>query len=116
MSELDWAKGEVKAGTDHENTTKALQILADASANLALRPNLQDDDFFAKLLECFSKTAIPSETSFDPDLLRNILRCMGNLVADNGKSINPGLFGQHSHVAQRTTDLWSFQIKNTWTP
>lgn len=83
MSDLQWAKAEI-ASTDCHDTATALQILADASANLELRPQIQDGPFFKELLACFSR--VSSMTSPETALLRNSLRCVGNLVADNGGS------------------------------
>ncbi|KAG9526166.1 hypothetical protein KCV07_g566, partial [Aureobasidium melanogenum] len=85
MSEFEWAQS-VLDGDDRpslSNIAKALQILADSSADPVLRSRMQDVSF-QQLLSLFSGLAASSEQeSSDPSLWRNLLRCIGNMIADN---------------------------------
>jgi hypothetical protein len=87
MSEFEWAQSMLD-GDDRpslSNIAKALQILADSSADPTLRSRMQDVSF-QQFLSLFSGLAASSEQeSSDPTLWRNLLRCIGNMIADNGK-------------------------------
>ncbi|KAI4716088.1 hypothetical protein E4T48_07749 [Aureobasidium sp. EXF-10727] len=85
MSDFDWAQSVLDADErpSLSNIAKALQILADSSADPVLRPRMQDVSF-QQLLSLFSGLAVSSEQdASDPTLWRNLLRCIGNMIADN---------------------------------
>ncbi|THZ69978.1 hypothetical protein D6C85_06292 [Aureobasidium pullulans] len=87
MADFDWAQSVLDADErpSLSNIAKALQILADSSANPELRSRMQDVSF-QQLLSLFSGLAVSSEEeSSDQTLWRNLLRCIGNMIADNGK-------------------------------
>lgn len=71
---------------DQNTASGALQVIADASANLDLRSQIQDDHLFSRLLSLFSSYAgSTGEALSDVSFWKNLLRCIGNLIADNGK-------------------------------
>ncbi|THY20107.1 hypothetical protein D6D02_02021, partial [Aureobasidium pullulans] len=85
MADFDWAQSVLDADErpSLSNIAKALQILADSSANPELRSRMQDVSF-QQLLSLFSGLAVSSEEeSSDQTLWRNLLRCIGNMIADN---------------------------------
>ncbi|KAG9593954.1 hypothetical protein KCU77_g6359, partial [Aureobasidium melanogenum] len=85
MSEFEWAQSVLDADErpSLSNIAKALQILADSSADPLLRSRMQDVSF-QQFLSLFSGLAASSEQeSSDPTLWRNLLRCIGNMIADN---------------------------------
>jgi len=87
MADFDWAQSVLDADErpSLSNIAKALQILAGSSANPELRSRMQDVSF-QQLLSLFSGLAVSSEEeSSDQTLWRNLLRCVGNMIADNGK-------------------------------
>ena len=87
MADFDWAQSVLDADErpSLSNIAKALQILADSSANPELRSRMQDVSF-QQLLSLFSGLVVSSEEeSSDQILWRNLLRCIGNMIADNGK-------------------------------
>ncbi|KAH0368648.1 hypothetical protein KCU65_g3850, partial [Aureobasidium melanogenum] len=85
MSDFEWAQSVLDAEErpSLSNIAKALQILADSSADPILRSRMQDVSF-QQFLSLFSGLAASSEQeSSDPTLWRNLLRCIGNMIADN---------------------------------
>lgn len=87
MFDFEWAQSVLDAEErpSLSNIAKALQILADSSADPVLRSRMQDVSF-QQLLSLFSGFAVSSEQeSSNPTLWRNLLRCIGNMIADNGK-------------------------------
>ncbi|KAG9944200.1 hypothetical protein KCU85_g8087, partial [Aureobasidium melanogenum] len=85
MSDFEWAQSVLDAEErpSLSNIAKALQILADSSADPVLRSRMQDVSF-QQFLSLFSGLAASSEQeSSDPTLWRNLLRCIGNMIADN---------------------------------
>lgn len=71
--------------TNETEIERALDILASASADTESKRSLQDESFFEKLLDVLIK-GYPSDQP-PPRPSRNLLRCIGNLLADNGESI-----------------------------
>lgn len=87
MTDLVWAKSvlDADAPSSWDDYAKALEMLANASANLDLRPQIQDISF-QRLLSLFSAFASSTEEgSSDSTLWRNLLRIIGNMIADNGR-------------------------------
>ncbi|KAK6007338.1 hypothetical protein QM012_006346 [Aureobasidium pullulans] len=85
MSDFEWAQSVLDADErpSLSNIAKALQVLADSSADPVLRSRMQDVSF-QQFLSLFSGFAASSEQdSSDPTLWRNLLRCIGNMIADN---------------------------------
>jgi len=87
MPEFEWAQSVLDADErpSLDNIAKALQVLADSSADLELRSRMQDVSF-QQLVSLFSGLAMSNgREPKDPGLWRNLLRCIGNMIADNGK-------------------------------
>ncbi|KAI4745624.1 hypothetical protein E4T50_03998 [Aureobasidium sp. EXF-12298] len=85
MSEFEWAQSVLDADErpSLDNIAKALQILADSSADPELRSRMQDVSF-QQLLSLFSGLSMSNEQEpKDATLWRNLLRCIGNMIADN---------------------------------
>jgi hypothetical protein len=87
MSDFDWAQSvldaEERPSLNH--VAKALKVLADSSADVALRGRMQHVSF-QQLLSLFSGLAASTEKeTSNPSLWVNLLRCIGNMIADNGK-------------------------------
>ncbi|KAI5277063.1 hypothetical protein E4T47_00105 [Aureobasidium subglaciale] len=85
MADFEWAQSVLDADErpSLSDIAKALQILADSSANPELRLRMQDVSF-QQLLSLFSGLAASSaQESLDLTLWRNLLRCVGNMIADN---------------------------------
>lgn len=87
MSQFEWAQSVLDADErpSLDNIAKALQILADSGADPELRSRMQDVSF-QQLLSLFSGLSMSNEQEpKDATLWRNLLRCLGNMIADNGK-------------------------------
>ena len=87
MCDFEWAQSVLDADErpSLDNIAKALQILADSSADPELRSRMQDVSF-QQLLSLFSGLSMSNEQEpKDATLWRNLLRCIGNMIADNGK-------------------------------
>ncbi|KAI4786627.1 hypothetical protein E4T44_13829, partial [Aureobasidium sp. EXF-8845] len=85
MSDFEWAQSVLDADErpSLDNIAKALHILADSSADPELRSRMQDVSF-QQLLSLFCGLAMSNEQEpKDPELWRNLLRCIGNMIADN---------------------------------
>lgn len=79
---LERAVVELNTSNNDLDIEQALTTISDASANLELRGSLQDASIFARLLDIYTTTY---STRQPP---RTLLRCIGNLVSDNGKKMD----------------------------
>ncbi|KAI5204836.1 hypothetical protein E4T39_03400 [Aureobasidium subglaciale] len=98
MADFEWAQSVLDADErpSLSDIAKALQILADSSADPELRSRMQDVSF-QQLLSLFSGLAVSSEQeSSDLTLWRNLLRCIGNMIADNAPA-QKECFNQNIH-------------------
>ncbi|KEQ93599.1 hypothetical protein AUEXF2481DRAFT_6668 [Aureobasidium subglaciale EXF-2481] len=85
MADFEWAQSVLDADErpSLSDIARALQILADSSADPELRLRMQDVSF-QQLLSLLSGLAASSaQESSNLTLWRNLLRCVGNMIADN---------------------------------
>lgn len=80
---LEWAKAQVITNGTIDSLDKALTEIADASASVEFRESLQGQDLFEGLLVIFAKKYSTTLWKTNPPP-KSLLRCIGNLVADNG--------------------------------
>lgn len=75
---LERAKSELLFSKDTADVEHGLASISEASANLELRPFLQEETLFERLLEIYATTYATKEPP------KELLRSIGNLVSDNG--------------------------------
>ena len=81
---LEQAVRQLSASEEPGAVEDALATISQASANLDVRPYLQDTSLFETLLHLYA-TVYAREPPSD------LLRCVGNLVSDNGTTLLPNI-------------------------
>ena len=76
---IERATSELLASNDTAEIERALVPVSEASASLEQRSFLQDAALFERLLDIYVTTYSAKEPP------KELLRCIGNLVSDNGK-------------------------------
>lgn len=79
LSALERAKSELVFSDNALDVEQALASIATASANLEQRASLQDEALFDRLIEILAGCVLETKPP------RDLLRCIGNLLSDNGR-------------------------------